>query len=270
MKSKRHANRFSSGRPHVNNPAVSRMNTCHVIVEQIPNYGTWNMAVDEALLNAASADGQCWLRWYRWSAPTISLGYFQSESVPDEYANLPVVKRLSGGGAILHHHELTYAAAIPRHHELAQTPADLYRAIHDQIIAVMAEFGITAHRRGAAAEDHDGRFLCFQREDPNDVVCGRHKIVGSAQRRRRGAVLQHGSVLLRRSDFAQELAGLEELGLKSPPVGLLQTRLAACVAARLGESESVETLPESLKQVAEQIEQNRYRTDRTLSPLDSR
>ena len=72
-----------------------------------PASGAWNMAVDEALLEAAAADGQCTLRFYRWAEPTLSLGYFQAycrPPAPPASAGCAVVRRPSGGGAILHDH----------------------------------------------------------------------------------------------------------------------------------------------------------------------
>ena len=74
------------------------------------------MAVDEVLLEAAAADGQCTLRFYRWEEPTLSLGYFQTYA--DRWQHEPsrdaaVVRRTSGGGAILHDAELTYSFAVP-------------------------------------------------------------------------------------------------------------------------------------------------------------
>ncbi|MCC7425164.1 MAG: hypothetical protein IT428_33255, partial [Planctomycetaceae bacterium] len=93
----------------------------HVIVESHPRSGAWNMAIDEALLETAVDAEQCTLRFYRWSEPTVSLGYFQKpeEAAADPLlAGLPIVPRLSGGGAILHHHEWTYSIALPPGHPL--------------------------------------------------------------------------------------------------------------------------------------------------------
>src|SRR5947207_4428455 len=73
------------------------------------------MAADEALLQSALA-GKPSLRLYGWSEPTVSLGYFQPEAVRREdprLAQLPYVRRPSGGGTLVHHHEVTYALALP-------------------------------------------------------------------------------------------------------------------------------------------------------------
>jgi lipoate-protein ligase A len=172
------------------------------------------MAIDEALLEAALDRGDLTVRWYRWETATVSLGYFQdaaSAAASPAIAGLPVVRRLSGGGAILHHHEWTYSCAVPSAHPFAVVPARLYEVVHEQIIACLKEAGLPGGFRGERLAEREGTFLCFGRGDPRDIVVGKDKIVGSAQRRRRGAVLQHGSVLLRRSEYAGQFAGILDL-----------------------------------------------------------
>jgi lipoate-protein ligase A len=191
------------------------MGTCRLVIEPEPQSGVRNMAVDEALLEAALEHGECTVRWYRWQTATVSLGYFQdaapAATIPG-LGKLPVVRRLTGGGAILHHHEWTYSCAVPAEHPLAQTPLSIYELVHQRIIASLAEQGIhSATLRGASGSGEEAAFLCFGRGDPRDVVLNGHKIVGSAQRRRRGAVLQHGSVLLRRSEYAEQFPGILDL-----------------------------------------------------------
>ncbi len=185
-----------------------------LLIEPIPCSGSWNMAVDEVLLEAAAADGTCTLRIYEWDAATVSLGYFQAADDPaleSRFPLLPKVRRLSGGGAILHHHEVTYSLAIPDGHPLAVAPGVLYAEVHRRLIAWLASRGVEVGLRGEALRFDAEPFLCFSRGDAKDIVLGQHKIVGSAQRRRRGAVLQHGALLLARSEFAPEFPGLAEL-----------------------------------------------------------
>ena len=192
-----------------------------------PAAGAWNMAVDETLLEAAAADGQCTLRFYRWEKPTLSLGYFQTyvERWQHEASSRStVVRRTSGGGAILHDVELTYSVAVPSHHPLAIGRLEFYQAMHTTLIETLAEWHIeaslfapseaTAPRSGKNPSTAPCRppFLCFQRRSPGDVLVGQTKVAGSAQRRCRGALLQHGIVLLARSVAAPELDGLEEVG----------------------------------------------------------
>ncbi len=185
-----------------------------VMVEPSPCSGSWNMSVDEVLLDAAAAGGACTLRIYDWEQATVSLGYFQSADDPSlksRFPQLPKVKRLSGGGAILHQHEVTYSIAMTPGHPLAASPGVLYEEVHRRVIALLGRLGVEVRLRGEATSLAPEPFLCFSRGDVRDIVLGPHKVMGSAQRRRRGAVLQHGALLLARSEFAPEFPGLSQL-----------------------------------------------------------
>ncbi len=172
------------------------------------------MALDEALLEAADTDGIATLRSYRWSQPTLSLGYFQRAEERHGHAasrDCPMVRRASGGGAILHDAELTYSLAIPTSDRLAAAARGLYDLIHSALVEAIAEMGVPVSVCGNSASQPNPPFLCFQRHGPGDIMLGKAKIAGSAQRRHRGAILQHGSILLAASDRAPELPGLAEL-----------------------------------------------------------
>lgn len=185
-----------------------------ILIEPAPCSGSWNMAVDEVLLEAAAARAECSLRIYEWDCATVSLGYFQEAHDPAlriRFPDLPWVRRLSGGGAILHHHEITYSVTIADGHPLAVSPAVLYEEVHRRIIALLGRKNVDSRLRGEALKFAAEPFLCFSRGDVRDIVIGTHKILGSAQRRRRGAVLQHGALLLSRSEYAPEFPGLLEL-----------------------------------------------------------
>lgn len=169
------------------------------------------MARDEALLQACrNADSPLTLRFYSWSPPTISLGYFQDYSdyqyLPPPAGALPAVRRTTGGGAILHDLELTYSVVIPKSHPLiAGRPNDLYGLAHQAVIRAIGH-GIHLLGGGCAscgASGQRGPFFCFARRHALDVVIadgygpgGFSKIAGSAQRRTATAILQHGSIIL--------------------------------------------------------------------------
>jgi lipoate-protein ligase A len=190
-----------------------------------PASGPWNMAVDEVLLATAAEQGICSLRFYEWSEPTLSLGYFQPYAAREKHPGslaCPVVRRASGGGAIVHDRELTYCLAMPLAHPLAADALRLYTLVHEALTAALARWQIsTALSPGSQLARQEEPFLCFARRAEGDVVVdhvsgvksvlSRPKIAGSAQRRRQGAVVQHGSILLSRSEAAPELAGIEEL-----------------------------------------------------------
>lgn len=171
------------------------------------------MAVDEALLESAARDHVLSLRLYRWSEPTLSLGYFQRyEDRRGHEASLSCacVRRASGGGAILHDRELTYSLAVPAAHPLARQAPRLYRVVHEALANLLNRDEPLA-TLAADATAEEGLFLCFLRHMPGDVLAAGHKILGSAQRRFRGAVLQHGSILLAASPAAPELPGIAEI-----------------------------------------------------------
>lgn len=198
--------------------------TCELL-DHGPLPGFQNMQVDAEMLVHAVA-GQTTFRTYQWAAPTVSLGHFQvttAAEIPERFAALPIVKRLSGGGAILHDQELTYSLALPKTHPLTNTPSLIYNEVHQCIIDILETFGVQCELRGDAAFA-DKPFLCFGRGDERDIVMKGQKIVGSAQRRRQGAVLQHGSILLRQSKYAPEFPGIVELSqieVSPEPLALL-------------------------------------------------
>ncbi|HCO25583.1 MAG: hypothetical protein CME31_22040 [Gimesia sp.] len=195
-------------------PHSAKPDHCRLMIEPAPLSGSRNMAIDETLLESAANQQRCTLRWYQWNQPTISLGYFQKNEAEDSaeiWKDLPRVRRLSGGGAILHHHELTYSFALPGSHPLAKTPPELYVAIHQPIIDVLAAHGLQVQFRGVSFRSKSEPFLCFGRGDERDLVYQGQKILGSAQRRRRGAIVQHGSLLLLTSEHASDFPGLLNL-----------------------------------------------------------
>lgn len=179
------------------------------------------MAVDEALLEAAEArPAPATLRFYQWAVPTLSLGYFQRHEDRRSHAPslaCPLVRRASGGGAILHDREWTYSLVLPAAHGFSRQPGRLYDGVHEALVAVLCAWGVQASvcaapRTRSGAEP----FLCFLRRVPGDVLVAGGKVLGSAQRRRRAAVLQHGSLLLRASSAAPELPGLLDLAAAPP------------------------------------------------------
>ena len=218
----------------------------------------WNMAVDQALLESCQQNGVPVLRLYGWRHPTLTLGYFQSLSDRDTHASsrsVGCIRRSTGGGAIVHHHELTYSISLPIPVGKTKYREELYMTVHGAIIRVLAQFGIsaTANRlrpRPAVTTEHANRdepFLCFQRRTDEDLIVSGYKIAGSAQRRTRHAVLQHGSLLLKASQYAPELPGVADLAAAridlGPCCAKLTTQLEEClgvrwVASQLSDQES--------------------------------
>ena len=196
------------------------MQECRLIVgggrqeTRFESSATYNMAVDEVLLQTAAAEDLPSLRFYGWMKPTVSLGYFQKLSDRELHSasrHCELVRRASGGGAILHDQELTYCFATPTRARFGETK-DLYLAFHETLVEVLTElFGIQAALHSAGDGVTNDAFLCFQRRASGDVTCRGHKIAGSAQRRWKKAIFQHGSVILAKSSHAPELSGLREI-----------------------------------------------------------
>jgi len=167
--------------------------------------GPTNMARDEALLESAER-GVASLRFYTWSKPTISLGYFQKHQA----GRVPWVRRSTGGAAIVHHHELTYALALPAGKEWQGRESWICR-FHHRVREALADIGVKSHVVVCGEEKKLGEFLCFLHQTAGDLLVEGAKVAGSAQRKRKGALLQHGSILLSRSEHAPMLPGIDDL-----------------------------------------------------------
>lgn len=175
--------------------------------------GAWNMAVDEALLLSAARRNLATLRFYGWSDPTVTLGYFQPYSEGDRHppsAICPRIRRATGGGAIVHDSELTYSWTMPWDMLRAEKATVWYDRFHHTLRTVLAEWGLDA-QSSASQPQQPEPYLCFQRRSSGDLLVEGHKVCGSAQRRHQRSFLQHGSLLLSRSAFAPDLLGIRDL-----------------------------------------------------------
>jgi lipoyl(octanoyl) transferase len=175
--------------------------------------GPTNMAADEVLLESAAA-GIASLRFYAWDPPTLSLGYFQPEAARKSdplLAPLPFVRRASGGATLVHHHELTYAIALPAGDPWQRRNESWICRMHQIIAAALRSFGVLSHACPNGVQKKLGEVLCFLHQTPGDLILDGHKIVGSAQRKQRGNLLQHGAVLLALSPYTPSLPGLHDL-----------------------------------------------------------
>src|SRR5262249_15079382 len=190
--------------------------------------GAANMAADEALRETAAKHGLASVRFYGWSEPTVSLGYFQPTAARlsrHPVSQLPWVRRPTGGAALVHHHELTYALALPAGTPW-QVPGESWLCrMHQAITRALARLGVSA--AGCPAEVQTGDVLCFLHHTPGDLIIDGHKVVGSAQRKRHGALLQHGAILLAQSEHTPQLPGLQELTGKDVNHGLLALAILA-------------------------------------------
>jgi lipoate-protein ligase A len=193
-----------------------------VWVDPVRRDGPTQMACDEMLLaNSTNAV----LRVFRWSEPWISAGYFvpwmeAQAARPD----LPVCRRWTGGGVVVHENDFTFALVAPRSENLARLrPDESYRVLHGAAAEALRALGIPAdlftNQAVGAAE-------CFAGPVPHDVMSVGRKIAGGAQRRTKRGLLHQGSIQLAGlgADFADVLAAhlANETNLWSPPAGFEQ------------------------------------------------
>src|SRR5690625_4882169 len=167
------------------------------------------MAFDQALLEGVQAGGPPVLRLYRWAPACLSLG--RNQSVDDREWLLErlasrgydLVRRPTGGAAVLHEHEVTYALSVPL--GLLGSPRETYQAINEGLVIGLRRLGVPAmtippRQRGAGprrVEVPRWNDPCFQSPAPGEIIVNGLKLVGSAQRREGRTLLQHGSILLR-------------------------------------------------------------------------
>lgn len=204
-----------------------------------PADGITNMARDEALLlGVGEGTSPATLRFYKWDPPTISLGYFQKyseyQALPPPAGELAVVRRTTGGGAILHDREWTYSLTLPISHPLlTDNAARLYELVHDALIDTLSLLGVRTQRCGFTDDSSAGRgpFFCFDRRHCLDVMLDGAKLAGSAQRRTQQAILQHGSIILSNRYEQHHVAAitehidLDDQTLLTPFIDALEQRL---------------------------------------------
>jgi lipoate-protein ligase A len=202
------------------------------LLDTPPAPGAWNMAVDEALAESVRAGGPPVLRVYRWSPPCLSLGRNQPSDGYDRdeirRRGLDVVRRPTGGRAVLHHRELTYSVAA-REGALGG-PRQSYAAINRALVAGLMRLGVPAHLQpaGTARAPLPSLAPCFEQPVEGEVTAGGRKLVGSAQRTEAGVMLQHGSLPIEddQSVVAELLRAEVQAAAAGPPAtlaGLLGT-----------------------------------------------
>jgi lipoate-protein ligase A len=213
------------------------------LLDTPPAPGAWNMAVDEALAESVRAGGPPVLRVYRWSPPCLSLGRNQPSAGYDRdeirRRGLDVVRRPTGGRAVLHHRELTYSVAARE--GVLGGPRQSYAAINRALVAGLTRLGVPAHLQPAGTERAPLPSLapCFEQPVEGEVTAAGRKLVGSAQRTEGGVMLQHGSLPIQddQSGVARLLRADVEVADAAPP---------ATLAGLLGTAPAWETLVDAL------------------------
>ena len=221
-----------------------------------PASGAENMALDEALMERARASGEWVLRVYSWRAPTISLGRNQDARGLydlDRIAELAldVVRRPTGGRAILHDHEITYSVTAPT--DGAGDLGESYRRVNALLLTALQAIGVQAAVAAPAARASlPGIRPCFDSAAAGELTVAGRKLAGSAQWRADGALLQHGSILVRDDQTLLAALAIDRRVSIPAPATLSQT---------LGRAPSIDELAEALSAAVRELE------DPTARPL---
>ncbi len=173
------------------------------LVTTFPAHGAWNMAVDEAILEAVGrAESPSTLRLYAWEPACLSLGYAQ----PLEDVDFPrlqargweLVRRPTGGRAILHTDEITYSVIAPLNEpRVAGTVLESYGRLAAALVAALHLLNIPVEIQGRNTGNRETpNPVCFEVPSTSEITAGGRKLVGSAQARRKEGILQHGSLPL--------------------------------------------------------------------------
>ncbi len=206
-----------------------------LLLDSGPGAAEFNMALDEALLEAMPRLGRPVLRFYSWTQPAASFGYFQRYAEIERLSLLrPLVRRPTGGGLVPHDADWTYSLAFPAGHDWHRLKAqESYRRVHEWLRAGFAELGVPAELAACARKAGPGQ--CFVGHEQSDLLWQGRKIAGAAQRRTRSGLLIQGSVqppplALAREDWQQAMCSIacQRDGVIWQPF-LQDAEFAACV-----------------------------------------
>jgi lipoate-protein ligase A len=197
-----------------------------------PLPGADNMAIDEALMSRARRTGEGVVRVYSWARPTLSLGRNQHargayRAERARAAGVDIVRRATGGRALLHHREITYSVTAPV--EPSDTLTRSYAAINQALREALRALAVPVEiAPGAGRLPPPGSAPCFELPARGELTLGGRKLVGSAQCREGGAMLQHGSILVH--DDQAMIAQLSVAPVDIPPTATLWQALGRAPA----------------------------------------
>jgi lipoate-protein ligase A len=246
--------RISSRRTYNASMPAEPDDTWRLIVSQ-PSRGPLNMALDEAILEAVSAGkSPPTLRLYAWSPPCLSLGVAQPAADVDlealTQAGWDIVRRPTGGRAILHTDELTYAVIAGSHNRhVAGDILTSYRHLSQALLAALSELGLTTQTVPGDNSDPgpSGYPVCFENPSAYEITAGGKKLIGSAQVRRKHGVLQHGTLPLQ-GDLGRICRALHFNSVDEREAAVERVRdRATTVESVLGHGPDWETVAEAFK-----------------------
>jgi lipoate-protein ligase A len=242
----------------------------------------FNMALDEAIATRVRRGGLSpVLRLYGWDRPSLSLGCFQKVSEVDagycRSRGIPIVRRTTGGRAILHDEELTYSiAAATGSGPFSRGLLDSYRKIAEAFHLAFQKLGVQAASKGRREKGRvlAGSPLCFQSSSYGEILIENRKVVGSAQKRWEDGMLQQGSVpyAFREDDIRRIFGAGRYTALKGCTIGLREVlpnfgeeRFREAVVSSFGEVFGIRFLPDRPSPeelfLARELEEEKYLQD---------
>jgi len=261
------------------------------VVDFTARDGIFNMALDHYLFSLCeSGSDRAFLRFYTWKPPALSLGFHEPERIIDAAAaredGIDVVRRPTGGRAVLHRDDLTYTVVLP----LSALPGcsapgsagvtQVYRRLSECIVEglrpISEELSID---RGRVRGGMDGARPCFASTSRYEITCRGRKVVGSAQRVGRRSLLQHGSIPvgrgylgiekyligIDRERMAREIAGaticLEDIAGGPVNIGEVSQYLRTSLSQGLGlieEETAADIYMEGMSPVMQSLERGEY------------
>ncbi len=243
------------------------------------NCAAMNMAIDEAILISQKDHPNPTLRFYDWMTPAFSFGYFQNiTSDVNVHAcreeNIKLVKRLTGGGTVIHGWDLTYSLILPRY-SAEKTVSEMYQKIGENLVSAFRRLGIPATRYIPSTNQADlSQNICLTNLAEHDVLCDDKKIAGVSVRRSRKGILFQGYIsldsppnpILKRVSKHRE--GQKVVKENSSAINtdgrcinrniLIQT---ICETFDIGISFNVGKMSEKELALAEELAKNKYETD---------
>ena len=190
------------------------------------------MALDAGLMDRARQTGEAVFRVYRWSRPTLSFGRNESVRVRFDPASLAAadigaVRRPTGGRVLMHDREVTYSVTAPARDDVRMSES--YRRINAILVAALADLGVVVSAAPAGVPRRPGGAACFAEPSAGELTVNGRKLVGSAQLREHGALLQHGSILL--ADDQPRIVELAVMPMvPAPPAATLREAIGREIA----------------------------------------
>lgn len=245
----------------------------------------WNMAIDEAILIAHSENRvPPTLRFYGWNPATLSIGYFQRFDRQIDHTNikklnLGFVRRMTGGRAVFHDRELTYSVVLAERNELVSSSVkETYRLLNQAFTAGIHKLRLVVDQKSPKYSQDNSSAACFDAPGSGEFLIEGRKAIGSAQTRKQGVLLQHGSILLdfdwntfgkifsfpteeSRKQLEKKMGTFSQLLKRDVNVGEAVHAIYEGFQEGLGVTFQQDHLSEYEYELAKQLVTNKYRTE---------